>query len=58
VASLPDFLLRDKKKFLEMLAAPTPFTELKAANHDGDHGEQYRGFPKPVLPAELLERAS
>jgi ketosteroid isomerase-like protein len=29
-ASLPDFLLRDKKQFLEMIAAPRPFTELKA----------------------------
>jgi hypothetical protein len=30
MASLPDFLLRDKKQFLEMMAAPRPFTELKA----------------------------
>jgi hypothetical protein len=29
-ASLPDFLLRDKKQFLEMMAAPRPFTELTA----------------------------
>ena len=32
MASLPDFLLRDKRQFLEMMAAPRPFTELKA--HD------------------------
>jgi ketosteroid isomerase-like protein len=31
-ASLPDFLLHDKKQFLEMMARPRPFTELKA--HD------------------------
>jgi hypothetical protein len=30
MASLPDFLLRDKKQFLDMTAAPRPFTELKA----------------------------
>ena len=30
MASMPDFLLRDKKQFLEMMAAPRPFTELKA----------------------------
>lgn len=30
MSSLPDFLLRDKKQFLEMMAAPRPFTELKA----------------------------
>ncbi|HEX3417389.1 MAG TPA: DUF4440 domain-containing protein, partial [Stellaceae bacterium] len=30
MASLPDFLLRDKKQFLDMMAAPRPFTELKA----------------------------
>jgi hypothetical protein len=30
MASLPDLLLRDKKQFLEMMAAPRPFTELKA----------------------------
>lgn len=30
MASLPDFLLRDKKQFLEMMAAPRPFTELMA----------------------------
>ena len=29
-ASLPDLLLRDKKQFLEMIAAPRPFTELTA----------------------------
>jgi|SRR5690242_889320 len=29
-ASLPDFLLRDKKQFLDMTAAPRPFTDLKA----------------------------
>jgi ketosteroid isomerase-like protein len=29
-ASLPDFLLRDKKQFLEMMAAPRPLTELTA----------------------------
>ena len=29
-ASLPDFLLRDKKQFLDMMAAPRPFAELKA----------------------------
>jgi ketosteroid isomerase-like protein len=28
--SLPDLLLRDKNQFLEMMAAPRPFTELKA----------------------------
>ena len=26
----PDFLLRDKDQFLDMMAAPRPFTELKA----------------------------
>ena len=30
MASLPDFLLRDKKQFLDMMAAPRTFTELKA----------------------------
>src|SRR5437762_12619841 len=30
MASLPDFLLRDKKQFLDMMAATRPFTELKA----------------------------
>jgi hypothetical protein len=30
MASLPDFALRDKTEFLEMTAAPRPFTELKA----------------------------
>ena len=30
MTSLPDFLLRDKKQFLDMVAAPRPFTELKA----------------------------
>jgi ketosteroid isomerase-like protein len=30
MASLPDFLLRDKKQFLDTMAAPRPFTELKA----------------------------
>ena len=30
IASLPDFLLRDKKQFLELMAEPRPFTELKA----------------------------
>jgi hypothetical protein len=30
MASLPDFLLRDKKQFLDIMAAPRPFTELKA----------------------------
>src|SRR5262249_7810946 len=30
MASMPDFLLRDKKQFLDMMAAPRPFTELKA----------------------------
>jgi hypothetical protein len=30
MASLPDFLLRDKKHFLDMVAAPRRFTELKA----------------------------
>jgi ketosteroid isomerase-like protein len=30
MASLPDFLLRDKKQFLDMMAAPRPFAELKA----------------------------
>ena len=29
MSSLPDFLLRNKKQFLEMMAAPRPFTELK-----------------------------
>src|SRR5437764_12285646 len=29
MASLPDFLLRDKKQFLDMMAAPRPVTELK-----------------------------
>ena len=29
-ASLPDLLLRDKKQFLRLMAAPRPFTELKA----------------------------
>jgi hypothetical protein len=33
IASLPDFLLRDKKQFLDMMAAPRPFTELKADAH-------------------------
>ena len=28
--SLPDCLLRNKKQFQEMMAAPRPFTELKA----------------------------
>jgi ketosteroid isomerase-like protein len=32
MASLPDFLLRDKEQFLEMMAAPRPFTELTADN--------------------------
>jgi ketosteroid isomerase-like protein len=30
MTSLPDFLLRDKKQFLDMVAAPRPFTEIKA----------------------------
>jgi ketosteroid isomerase-like protein len=30
MASLPDFRLRDKKQFLEMMSHPRPFTELKA----------------------------
>ena len=30
MASLPDFLLRDKKQFLDMMAAPRRFAELKA----------------------------
>src|SRR5215472_16761474 len=30
MASLPDFLLSDKKQFLDMMAAPRPFGELKA----------------------------
>src|SRR5207245_6172488 len=30
MSSLPDFLLRDKKQFLDMMAAPRPFAELKA----------------------------
>ena len=29
MTSLPDFLLRDKKQFPDMVAAPRPFTELK-----------------------------
>ena len=29
-ASLPDFLLRDKKQFLDMMAAPRRFAEIKA----------------------------
>jgi ketosteroid isomerase-like protein len=29
MSSLPDFLLRNEKQFLEMMAAPRPFTELK-----------------------------
>ena len=29
MSSLPDCLLRNKKQFLEMMAAPSPFTELK-----------------------------
>lgn len=29
-ASLPDLLLRDKKQFLKLMAAPRPFIELKA----------------------------
>ena len=29
MSSLPDFLLRNKKQFLEMMTAPRPFTELK-----------------------------
>jgi len=41
MASLPDFLLRDKKHFLDMMAAPRPFTELKngaISSHSADHG--------------------
>lgn len=30
MASLPDFLLRDKAQFLEMMSHPRPFTDLKA----------------------------
>jgi ketosteroid isomerase-like protein len=30
MASLHDLVLRDKKQFLEMMAAPRPFTELQA----------------------------
>ena len=30
MASLPDFLLRDKKQFLDMMAAPRRFAEIKA----------------------------
>jgi ketosteroid isomerase-like protein len=30
MTSLPDFLLHDKKQFLEIVAAPRQFTELKA----------------------------
>jgi len=30
MSSLPDFLLHDKKQFLDITAAPRPFTELKA----------------------------
>lgn len=29
MSSLPDFLLRNKKQFLEMMTAPRPFTELR-----------------------------
>ena len=29
MSSLPDFLLRNKKQFLEMMTAPRPITELK-----------------------------
>ena len=29
MSSLPDFLLRNKKQFLEMMTAPRLFTELK-----------------------------
>ena len=29
-ASLPDLVLRDKKQFLKLMAAPRPFIELKA----------------------------
>jgi len=29
MSSLPDFLLRNKKQFLEMMIVPRPFTELK-----------------------------
>jgi ketosteroid isomerase-like protein len=29
MSSLPDFLLRNKKQFLEMMTVPRPFTELK-----------------------------
>src|SRR4029434_154178 len=29
MSSLPDFLLRNKKQVLEMMASPRPFTELK-----------------------------
>ena len=32
MSSLPDCLLRNKKRFLEMMAAPRPFTELKMDN--------------------------
>ena len=28
MSSLPDFLLRNKKQFLEMMTVPRPFTEL------------------------------
>ena len=30
MASLPDFLLRDKKQFLDMMAVPRRFAEIKA----------------------------
>ena len=33
MSSLPDCLLRNKKRFLEMMAAPRPFTELKMELH-------------------------
>ena len=31
MASLPDFLLRDKRQFLEMMSHPLPFTERSAS---------------------------
>src|SRR3954467_13172918 len=44
MASLPDFLLRDKKQFLDMMAAPRPFTELTRSMHEG-----WRGGPKGLI---------
>ena len=45
MVSLPDFLLRDKKQFLDMMAAPRPFTELKSGRGENSVTGRFRDYP-------------